>query len=131
MPNLSRIDHIALTVTDLAVSLGFYEDVLGLSPDATLDDGPFVRRLLQVPGGMHLGLTQHHRDSGQPFDPTTPGLDHLAFACDSRDELVSWAEHLDALGVEHGGVQDAAYGSALSFTDPDGNALELFTPADP
>lgn len=130
MPDLARIDHLALTVTDLAVSLAFYEDVLGLRPDATLDDGPFVRRLLPIPGGMHLGLTQHDRGSGQPFDPTTPGLDHLAFACRSRDELASWAEHLDTRGVGHSGVQDAAYGSALSFTDPDGNALELFVPAD-
>ena len=130
MPELSRIDHIALTVSDLAVSLSFYENVLNLRPEATLDDGPFVRRLLPIPGGMHLGLTQHDRGSGQPFDPTTPGLDHLAFACHSRDELVAWAEHLDALGVGHGDVEDAAYGSALSFTDPDGNALELFTPAD-
>ena len=130
MPALSRIDHIALTVTDLAVSLAFYEDVLSLRADATLDDGPFLRRLLPIPGGLHLGLTQHDRGSGLPFDPTTPGLDHLAFACHSRDELVSWAEHLDTLGVQHSGVQDATYGSALSFTDPDGNALEIFFPAD-
>jgi glyoxylase I family protein len=129
VPILSRIAHIALTVTDLAVSLAFYEAVLSLRPVATLDDGPFTRRLLPLPGGMHLGLTQHDHGSGQPFDPTTPGLDHLAFACHSRDELVSWAQHLDARGVAHGGVQDAAYGSALSFADPDGNALELFAAA--
>lgn len=42
---------------------------------------------------------------------------------------MQWAEHLDRLGVSHSGVQDADYGSALSFSDPDGNALELFVPA--
>ncbi len=59
----------------------------------------------------------------------SPGLDHLAFACESREQLTRWVEHLDGLGVGHSGVQDAAYGSAISFRDPDGNALELFAPA--
>ncbi len=129
MPRISGIDHIALTVTNLGASLRFYEEVLGLEPSASLDDGPFVRRLLALPGGSHLGLTQHDTGSGQPFDPTTPGLDHLALACDSREELLAWVEHLDGLDVSHSGVQDAEYGSALSLRDPDGNALELFASA--
>lgn len=129
MPTITGLDHVALTVTDLGASLAFYEEVLGLVPDGEMADGPFVRRTLPLPGGIHLGLTQHHDGSGRPFDPTTPGLDHLALACESREELVAWAQHLDALGVSHGGVQDASYGSALSFGDPDGNALELFASA--
>ena len=36
------------------------------------------------------------------------------------------AEHLDRVGVAHNRVQDADYGTAVSFTDPDGNALEFF-----
>jgi hypothetical protein len=32
------------------------------------------------------------------------------------------------LGVEHGAVKDAGYGSGLSFRDPDGIALEFFAP---
>jgi hypothetical protein len=35
---------------------------------------------------------------------------------------------LAALGVDHGCVVDAGYGSGLSFRDPDGIALELFAP---
>jgi hypothetical protein len=33
-----------------------------------------------------------------------------------------------ALGIEHGGIVDAHYGSGLSFRDPDNIALELFCP---
>ncbi len=40
--------------------------------------------------------------------------------------MSAWAEHLDRVGVAHSGVRDADYGAALSFTDPDGNALEFF-----
>ncbi|RMB60202.1 VOC family protein [Tessaracoccus antarcticus] len=128
MPSFAGIDHIALSVTDLEVSLDFYERVLGVQSDGGMTDGPFTRRVLPLPDGSHLGLTQHHPGSGHPFDPTNPGLDHLGFSCGSRDALSQWVDHLDALGVVHSGVQDAEYGSALSFKDPDGNALEFFAP---
>ncbi len=129
MPSFTGIDHVALTVTNLKVSLDFYERVLGIQSDGEMSDGPFDRRLLPLPDGSHLGLTHHDAGSDLPFDPTIAGLDHVGFTCDSRDELSRWAEHLDSLDVPHSGVQDAQYGSALSFKDPDGNALEFFTPA--
>ena len=44
----------------------------------------------------------------------------------SRSELEAWQARLDGLGVANGGVVDAAYGSALSFRDPDNIALEFF-----
>lgn len=129
MPTLCGIHHVALTVTDLTVSVPFYEKVLGRSPATTMSDGPFTRRVFALPGGQGLGLTQHDAGRRVAFDPTTPGLDHVGLACADRDELLAWAAHLDAVGVPHSGVQDADYGSALSFTDPDGNALEFFAAA--
>ena len=129
MPSFSGVDHLALTVTNLQASLEFYEKVLGIESDAGMSDGPFTRRLLPLPDGSHLGLTQHDVAGGVPFDPTSPGLDHIGFSCASRAELMEWAEHLESLGVDHSGVQDADYGSALSFKDPDGTALEFFAAA--
>jgi hypothetical protein len=32
------------------------------------------------------------------------------------------------LGIMHGGIVDAHYGSGVSFRDPDGIALEFFAP---
>ena len=129
MPHITGIDHLALTVTDIRASLEFYETVLGIESDGKMTDGPFVRRLLPLPDGSHLGLTQHEVASGASFDPTSPGLDHVGFACECRNDLLEWANHLEKLGVHHSGVQDAEYGSALSFKDPDGNALEFFVAA--
>lgn len=129
MPTITGMDHVALTVSDLAASVAFYESVLHVQVAGTMSDGSFSRCVLALPGPTHLGLTQHDVGSGRAFDPTTPGLDHLGLACESRDELTKWAEHLDSLGISHSGVQDAAYGSAVSFADPDGNALEFFASA--
>lgn len=129
MPRFSGLAHVALTVTDLAVSVPFYAKVLGAAPATTMTDGPFTRQVFALPGGQGLGLTQHDSARGGRFDATTPGLDHVGFACANRDQVVAWAEHLDAVGVAHSGVQTADYGWAVSFTDPDGTALEFFASA--
>ncbi len=129
MPTFTGIHHVALTVVDLTVSIPFYEKVLGASPAATMTDGPFTRRVFALPGGQGLGLTQHDQGGSGRFDAKDPGLDHIGFACADRDQVLAWAEHLDAIGIPHSGVQDAAYGSAVSFADPDGNALEFFASA--
>lgn len=56
------------------------------------------------------------------------GLDHVAFGCSSPAELEMWQSRLDEVGIAHGGIVDAHYGSGLSFRDPDNVALEFFAP---
>jgi glyoxylase I family protein len=129
VPTFSGIHHVALTVADLEVSVPFYEQVLGFAATTTMTDGPFTRRVFALPGGQGLGLTQHDKGSAGRFDATLPGLDHVGFSCATRDDVMAWAEHLDRVGVAHSGVQEADYGTALSFADPDGNALEFFASA--
>lgn len=75
--------------------------------------------------GLH---THPSAPDGTPFDATQLGLDHVAFGVATRAELEEWAGKLDALGITHGGVVDQHYGSGVSFTDPDGLALEIFAP---
>jgi catechol-2,3-dioxygenase len=92
------------------------------------DTGPFRHIVYQL-GGTLLGLHGFPAlTSEERFDERRPGLDHIAFGCASRDELVEWAARLDDLGIEHGQIVDAAYGSGLAFRDPDNIALELFAP---
>ena len=78
---------------------------------------------------MLLGL--HELPSADPdagFTEFRTGLDHISFGCVDRSALARWQGHLEALGISHGGIVDAAYGSGLSFRDPDGIALEFFAP---
>ncbi len=122
------ITHVAVTVSDLTASETWYTRVLGVKPVLDEDTGPFRHIVYQL-GSTLLGLHGFPRlSSTDSFDERRPGLDHIAFGCHSRDELVAWAARLDELGIPHGGIVDAGYGSGLSFRDPDNIALELFAP---
>lgn len=129
MPALPTIDHLALTVTNLDTSTTFYSRLWDAEPSGIMDDGPFTRRIFTLARGLTLGLTQHDAGSQKPFDEKTSGLDHVGFLVAGRDELVEWSRHLDEIGIEHSGLIEAAYGTALSFKDPDGIALEFFAPS--
>lgn len=125
---MPAITHVALTVSDLAASEAWYTELLGSPPVLDEDTGPF-RHIVYSVGGTLLGLHGFpDLHSTEAFDERRPGLDHVAFGCASRDELVAWAGRLDELGIANGGVVDAGYGSGLSFRDPDNIALELFAP---
>jgi catechol-2,3-dioxygenase len=122
------VSHVALTVKDLELSAQWYTNVLGVKPVLDEDTGPF-RHVVYSLGNTLLGLHGFpHLAGDEPFNERRPGLDHVSFGCASRSELVEWAARLDQLGVAHGGIVDAGYGSGLSFRDPDNIALELFAP---
>ncbi len=125
---MPAITHVALTVSDVSASKAWYTRVLGAEPVLDEQTGAFRHVVYQL-GGTLLGL--HYFDqlvSSEPFNERRPGLDHVAFGCTDRSELVAWAARLDDLGISHGGIVDAGYGSGLSFRDPDDIALELFAP---
>lgn len=128
MPTITGFDHVALTVTDLRTSVPWYTALWGAPPAVSMSDGPFHRQVFALPGGTNLGLTQHEHP-GASFDPAAVGLDHVGFAVADRDALDDWMRHLGRLGIEHSGAVEASYGVAVSFQDPDGNALELFVGA--
>jgi glyoxylase I family protein len=133
MAEFPGMTHVALTVTDLAVSVPWYERLLGLKPVLDEDTGSYHHTVYLLPGGMILGLHQHrqpHPGAGGPdrFDEHRVGLDHLSFGVANRAELQVWPARLEELGIRHGEIVDAHYGSGLSFRDPDNIALEIFAP---
>ena len=125
------LQHVALTVRDLAVSVPWYEDLFDTDPvidEAT--DPDLHHTVFLIGNGTLIGLHQH----GTPapagrFSEFRVGLDHVSFGCVDRAELEKWAVRLDELGIERGAIKDASYGSGVSFRDPDGIALEFFAPA--
>ena len=130
MPDFPGLAHVALTVQDAEVSGPWYRRLLDSDPvvDEHTDAG--YRHLVWVlDGGTLLGIHQHQRGvPAEPFTEFRVGLDHIGFGVANRAELEKWVDRLNALGISHGGIVDAGYGSGLSFRDPDGIALELFAP---
>ena len=127
--------HVRLTVTDLARSRAFYDEVFGfpvayeLPADADEDTRAALAFLYggviyAVPGGGLLGL-RPVAPEGDRFDEDRVGLDHLSFAVEGIGELQDAVAVLDGAGVAHGGVKDVGVASILEFRDPDGIALEL------
>ena len=54
MPELPSIAHVALSVTDLAASTAWYEQLLGVEPAMTLSDGPFERKVFALAAGHRI-----------------------------------------------------------------------------
>ncbi len=128
MAQFPALAHVALTVSDLSRSTPWYNALIGADPVLDEDTGPFHHVVWSL-GGTLLGIHQHSKPtSTDPFDELRPGLDHVGFGCANRAELEEWESKLNGLGVAHGGIVDAHYGSGLSFRDPDNNALEFFAP---
>ncbi|KAA0120678.1 VOC family protein [Mycolicibacterium sp. P9-22] len=127
---ISALHHVAVTVSDIEVSGPWYRALIGA--DAVLDehtDSGFRHLVWAFGNGTLFGIHQHDRSiSPGEFTEFRAGLDHVGFGCETRAELQQWAGRLDDLGIAHGGVVDAHYGSGLSFRDPDGVALEFFAP---
>jgi glyoxylase I family protein len=130
METFPPLAHVALTVSDLSVSVPWYEALFDAAPVIDEDTDPDLHHTVYLVGnGTLVGLHQHKRPApNEKFSEFRVGLDHVAFGCGSRADLEKWSRRLDELGVEHGDIKDAAYGSGLSFRDPDGIALEFFAP---
>lgn len=120
---ISGIDHIVLTVQDIAATVRFYESVLGMSKEI-FGDGRVALKF----GNQKINLHQH----GNEFEPKAqtpkPGSEDLCFVTETR--LPEAMEHVQKQGVEiiEGPVErTGATGLIMSFyfRDPDGNLIEV------
>ncbi len=129
-PVLVGIQHVGLTVSDVEASVEWYTRVLGLDrqfdePHHHSDQGGHAVVLGTPDMALNVGLDHHPANSGEPFNPTRTGLDHVCFQV--ADALSAWGTHLDQLGVANSGVY-AMEGTPirlLTFDDPDGIQLEV------
>jgi glyoxylase I family protein len=120
--------HVSLSVTDLDRSLAFYRDVLGLPTFVDRFAGSAFdgEEVMLLAGRTALCLQAHKASSGERFDPRRAGLDHLALAVESMNELEEYAARLAELGIEHSGIRPITrFGHFIELRDPDGIQIEL------
>lgn len=125
MLTFTRIDHLALTVTDLDVSQRFYTELFGF---VVVMDVGYGRICMHPSTGFSLALLKHPDAFGGAFTELHTGVDHLGLAAASRAELEEWERRFDAYGVTYTPIRDMEMGYHLNFRDPDGIALELSAP---
>jgi glyoxylase I family protein len=128
MSKFPAIGHLALTVSDLDASTIWYNRVFDTEPAFAMSFDDFDRQVYALPGGQVLGLTRHKNGNPGRFDPTVIGLDHVGLTCGDLAELEAWAARLTELGVDNSGARETAYGTLVSFSDPDGNAFDFIVP---
>jgi glyoxylase I family protein len=123
------LQHVAITVSDLQRSTEWYSRLFGADPvlDEDEEGGEFHHTVYALDGGMLFGLHTHQgRESGDRADESRTGLDHISFGLSGTSELEQWRDRLDELGIAHGGIKKAHYGTGVSFRDPDNIGLEFF-----
>jgi catechol 2,3-dioxygenase-like lactoylglutathione lyase family enzyme len=120
---LRRIDHVVLTVADLAATVAFYERVLGMRHVVTGD-----RHALHF-GDCKLNLHPEVNDY-PPLKAAVPTLGSEDICLVAEGPIADVEAHLRAHGVEieEGPVaRDGALGTMTSvyFRDPDRNLVEI------
>lgn len=124
---LGKIGHAVFYVADLARSVRFYTEVLGLDVSDVYGEE-------MMPGGMvflRFG-TDHHGialvGGAGPHDGERGGLHHIAFEVATLDEVLRARTHLARHGValDFEGRRRAGVQLAIEFRDPDGHRLEIY-----
>jgi catechol 2,3-dioxygenase-like lactoylglutathione lyase family enzyme len=130
MPDITGINHVSVTVTDIERSVPWYCELLGLTKlmEETHPDGTGHAIVIGKPDwSMCVGLHVHPTNEGERFSETRTGLDHVGFMVSSRAELDAWQERLTEFGVDHSPINDRPGYAILAFRDPDNIQLEFMS----
>ena len=118
--NFKAIHHLSMLVADLAKSLHFYCDVLGLEQDLNRPDFSFDGAWLTINAEQQIHLLQLDNPDSK-LRPEHGGRDrHAAFKVNRIDLIQSSLEehHIPFTRSQSGRA-------ALFCRDPDGNTLEI------
>jgi catechol 2,3-dioxygenase-like lactoylglutathione lyase family enzyme len=121
---IKGIDHVAIIVKDMEISLEFYSDILGL---VVLHDGRKEggdkKSFVGTKEKSLIALTENiGKKTGPRLDQS---VSHIAFKV---DELEKAKANLESKGIEFIEVKKNSNGKTVAyhFLDPDGFELEIY-----
>ncbi len=115
---MNQIDHVGLFVKDLAKSIDFYEETLGLKVTNTMNFGESKIAFLDIGGGLLELLERHDTE----INPPKGYWNHTAFKVDNFNETIS---KLEKIGLELRKMQVDNGSRIAFFKDPDGHDIEI------
>src|SRR5262249_37939738 len=147
--HLNLVGHIGIHVSGVDRSINFYRKVLGLKVTGRWGPPDFGRPIcfMRINDKHHdvvlFELSEDVRKAGITSTDSrirgAPGLDHIAFEVDSRQDWLLALDHVRSCGVNivsgpyvhapEGGEKGFVGGSgshAFYFLDPDGNRIEVY-----
>jgi glyoxylase I family protein len=124
-PKTPGIHHICLRSMDLNITRNFYQNIIGF-PLAI--DTPDL--LIFAAGSVFIAFkkAEPRQKDGAVFSPFEIGLDHVAIACETEEELHRFANGLADAGIENTGVKldEALQKLYVAFKDPDRIQWEFY-----
>jgi catechol 2,3-dioxygenase-like lactoylglutathione lyase family enzyme len=140
---LNGLDHVGVTVRSLERSLGFYERILGITPECIFESaGPDMARGVGIPdaaariamlqvGNTRIELLEYTNPRGRDFDGHNNDVGSPHVCLQVTDIWVAYKE-LAEKGATFTSPPSRITGGPLDgcswcyFEDPDGVTLELF-----
>lgn len=116
----TSIDSVHVTITNLARSIRFYEERLGLTVH---ERGEGTASLGAKDGRTILAL---HESASATRAARTTGLYHFAILVPSRADLAQALRRLVTTHTVMQGFADHGVSEALYLADPDGNGIEIY-----
>ena len=136
MFELERIDHVAITVSNIESSIKWYREVLGL--ERYYGDAWDGVPIMMGKGGTCVALFKVKEEQPTPGNKSDklklvlpegrwrmPAMQHLAFRAD-RKNFEKAQESLKEKGIEFRLV-DHGISHSIYFKDPDGHEIEITT----
>jgi catechol 2,3-dioxygenase-like lactoylglutathione lyase family enzyme len=120
--SVTGVNHVNIRTLNIAETVGFYTEVLGLRYDGPKMVGGFTRNWLRDQGGQPI---IHLRELAPP-SMSTGAIDHIALSCVDMHGVLG---RLKAKGIQFASRDNPIDGIVqVVFTDPNGITIELNFP---
>ena len=122
MEIITGVDHPAIACENLEDQVAWYVEYLGFKRFFHAAERKVW--IIQAPDGTFIEMMQKDENERPPWTVLTPGFSHLAFRVHDLEKVTAF---LEEKGVDWMGEPVPAIGGGMlrSFTDPEGNMLQI------